>query len=63
MLAANSCNACDCFKSNANMFKFEHFSNYNYRKLYWLQYKMKHVLIKKNKMKHVVMMILSKSYT
>ena len=29
-LVANPCNACDCFKSNVNMFKFKHFSNFNY---------------------------------
>ena len=29
-LVANPCDARDSFKSNVNMFKFKHFSNFNY---------------------------------
>ena len=35
-LVANLCDALDCFKSNVNMFRFKHFSNFNYWKLNWL---------------------------
>ena len=30
ILVANSCDALGCFKSNVNMFRFKHFSNFNY---------------------------------
>ena len=30
ILVANPCDAQDSFKSNVNMFRFKHFSNFNY---------------------------------
>ena len=47
-LVANLCNARDSFKSNVNTFKFKHLSNFNYWKLNWLLYKMKHVILWSN---------------